>query len=99
MADPFGNGFDLIEFTGSGYDAKFKNYDRPRSESKPTRAHDAGGAWKSEGTTPCAVEIFILACPNRPEWRATAGATQLKLAFERSLLPYSGHVGRRFYCR
>jgi hypothetical protein len=21
MADPFGNGFDLIEFTGSGYDA------------------------------------------------------------------------------
>jgi hypothetical protein len=21
MADPFGNGFDLIEFSGSGYDA------------------------------------------------------------------------------
>jgi len=25
MADPFGNGFDLIEFSGSGYDAVSRN--------------------------------------------------------------------------
>jgi hypothetical protein len=45
-----------------------------------------GGAWKSEGTTPYTGEIFIPACPNRPEWRVTAGVIQLKRAFERSLL-------------
>ena len=25
MADPFGNGFDLIEFSGAGYDAVSRN--------------------------------------------------------------------------
>src|SRR5258708_4647934 len=59
-------------------------------------ASGGGGAWKSEGTTPCTGEIFIPACPNRPKSRARAGLARLKHAFERWLPPYNGHVGKAF---